>query len=553
MQPVPAQPAPLRELLPVSNTLVTVPGYGDALGGYLRGVSGELVGDSTASSSGYLTALTEDPDNMALRGRVFEMSLLDGNVPTAVRLARSLPVRDGQVMPALVRLTGDVQQGRMDSAQDDLLLATRVVPDVLQFELLQAYVTIAQGKPIADEIARLEALNTPKVMEARKLFHIARMWQKAGNEPAMVAALEKSNELEPAALFTTLMLGDVYEKQGRQPEAAALYQAFRAKNPFVALLQDEPTRALKGPKRKMVVPTVQQDVAMTLFDFGLLVWGQGAIAPARQVLNLALDLDPANDAFLYYAGIVDESGQAYDAAKAKYAAINPAAPVGLAAKMRLAEAMFREGKHEEGLDLAKKLARARPDVTPFQRSLAEMAFDSQDYATALKAYDSLLKVQDKSTPAPVLAAMYFARGASHERLGHFDAAAKDLNLSLALQPDNPSVMNYLAYMWVEQGKHVDEATVMLERAYQMAPDDGAVMDSLGWAYYQQGLYDKALPFLEQAADITPDDATVFLHLGDVHAKLGHAEEALRYWRFAATLLKPEDDERVRRTLRDRLH
>ncbi|MFZ2587334.1 MAG: tetratricopeptide repeat protein [Alphaproteobacteria bacterium] len=552
MGPMPVQPSVLREALPVSGTALVEEGFGEAVSGYMRGVTADMAGDNGPAAQGYLTALMDDTENANLKSRVFELALVEGDMATAVRLARTMPARTGDTMPVLVRVVGALHEGNMALAQTELQAVSKVAPDLLQISLINAYLNVAQGGSVAKHVAAVEALKGPQPQEARKQYHIARMWMYVPDEGKAVQALEASNALEPGSLFTTLMLADMYHKRGATSQAVALYNVFRTKNAYVALLEDEAARIAQGYTVVETTPNVKHDVALTLFDFGLLVWSQGAVVPARQLLAQALYLDPTNPYMLYYAGIVDESARAYAAAMAKYSQIPENSPVALAARIRQAEATFRSGQQAEGVAMAKQLVAKRPDVQGFQRSLAEMAFDSRDYSTALKAYDTLLKSQSNATPPAMLAAMYFARGATYERLGQTEQAGQDLSLSLILNPVNPSVLNYLAYMWVDKGIHLNEATAMLERAHEAAPEDGAIMDSLGWAYYQQGQYDKALPLLEQGADATPDDATVFLHLGDVHAKLRNMVSAQRYWRQGSMLLKPEDDAAVRKALQNRV-
>ena len=86
--------------------------------------------------------------------------------------------------------------------------------------------------------------------------------------------------------------------------------------------------------------------------------------------------------------------------------------------------------------------------------------------------------------------------------------------ALELSPDQPYVLNYLGYSWIDQGINLDEGMKMLKRATELRPDDGAVTDSVGWAYYRLGQFDTAVDWLERASEQKGDDATVVEHLGD---------------------------------------
>ena len=54
--------------------------------------------------------------------------------------------------------------------------------------------------------------------------------------------------------------------------------------------------------------------------------------------------------------------------------------------------------------------------------------------------------QDSNSYADIL----YRRGGSYERLKDYKKADEDLLLSLELNPDQPYVLNYLAYSWLER-------------------------------------------------------------------------------------------------------
>ena len=50
----------------------------------------------------------------------------------------------------------------------------------------------------------------------------------------------------------------------------------------------------------------------------------------------------------------------------------------------------------------------------------------------------------------------------------------------------PTILNYLGYSWVEQGKNLDRARRMIENAVRQMPQAGYIVDSLGWVQYRLG-------------------------------------------------------------------
>jgi Flp pilus assembly protein TadD len=137
--------------------------------------------------------------------------------------------------------------------------------------------------------------------------------------------------------------------------------------------------------------------------------------------------------------------------------------------------------------------------------------------------------------------MFYFRGICLERAKQWEKAEADLKKALVLFPEQPQVLNYLGYSWIDQGVNLDEGMKMIRRAVEQKPDDGYIVDSLGWAYFRLGNYDDAVKQLERAVELKPEDPTVNDHLGDVYWRIGRTQEARFQWSHARDL-KPEPEE-----------
>ena len=140
--------------------------------------------------------------------------------------------------------------------------------------------------------------------------------------------------------------------------------------------------------------------------------------------------------------------------------------------------------------------------------------------------------------------IFYFRGICNERAKKWEQAEADLKQALKLYPDQPHVLNYLGYSWIDQGINLDEGMRMIRRAVEQRPDDGYIVDSLGWAYFRLGNYDEAVKNLERAVELKPDDPTINDHLGDAYAKTGRPLEAEFQWSHARDL-KPEPEDLVK--------
>ena len=149
--------------------------------------------------------------------------------------------------------------------------------------------------------------------------------------------------------------------------------------------------------------------------------------------------------------------------------------------------------------------------------------------------------------------MFYFRGICYERSHQWPAAEADMKKALELYPDQPLVLNYLGYSWVDQGVHLDEGMDMIRKAVEQRPDDGYIVDSLGWAYFKTGNYDEAVKNLERAVELKPEDPTINDHLGDAYWRVGRTLEAHFQWSHAKDLNpEPEDLPKIEAKLKDGL-
>jgi Flp pilus assembly protein TadD len=163
------------------------------------------------------------------------------------------------------------------------------------------------------------------------------------------------------------------------------------------------------------------------------------------------------------------------------------------------------------------------------------------FAEAEPIYTVLMAVQPQDWR------LYFSRGIARERLQRWPEAEADLQRALELAPEQPDVMNYLGYTWIDRGERLQEGLAMVQRAVELRPHSGAIIDSLGWAYFRLGDYTQALEHLERAVELEPADPTLNDHLGDVYWRLDRRIEARFQWQRALTL-DPDNPEAIQAKL-----
>lgn len=124
----------------------------------------------------------------------------------------------------------------------------------------------------------------------------------------------------------------------------------------------------------------------------------------------------------------------------------------------------------------------------------------------------------------------------HEELGHFAETEQHIAAYMEFMPDDPDILNFLAYLYAEEGVKLDEAVALLKRAMEADPDNPYYMDSLGWTYYKQGRAAEAVDLIQKAIyGMDTDDAVLRDHLGDAYLLKGDVERAREEWQRAHRL------------------
>lgn len=220
--------------------------------------------------------------------------------------------------------------------------------------------------------------------------------------------------------------------------------------------------------------------------------------------------------------------------------------------LALARMMIEVKEFDTAVEFIKESAERFPESAdlPFLLTFALGQLERWDDAVA--AFEKTIALAKETKPELLNEGFYFRYAAAHERNKNFEEAEKLFRKTLELiktgAPDNENpefkatVLNYLAYMWIERGENLDEAGPMAMEALEITPDSGAIADTVGWYHFQKGNYPRALVELKKAERLIEEpDAVIYDHLGQTLAKLDEKEFAAEYFRKALEL-DPKNEE-----------
>ena len=182
--------------------------------------------------------------------------------------------------------------------------------------------------------------------------------------------------------------------------------------------------------------------------------------------------------------------------------------------------------NENSINELSALINFYPKSVKIKLLLADRLRSEKKFNDAIKFYTDILnneKVKQKW-------GIFYSRGIAYEQSGQWSKAEKDLLDALELNPNDPYILNYLGYSWLDRKTNLKRALRLLETAVEIEPNDAYIVDSLGWAYFLSGFFDKSIFYLEKAVALLPSDATLNDHLGDAYWKSGRTEEAISQWK-----------------------
>jgi Flp pilus assembly protein TadD len=222
-----------------------------------------------------------------------------------------------------------------------------------------------------------------------------------------------------------------------------------------------------------------------------------------------------------------------------YDKIPQSSPLHRNAEIQIASDLDALDRNDEAKKRLEKLVADHPKDNEAILALANILRGRKQFAECADAYSKA--IANIPTPEKANWVVFYFRGICYERSKQWPQAEADLKKALQLYPDQPLVLNYLGYSWIDQGVHLDEGMNMIRRAVEQRPDDGYIVDSLGWANFRIGNYDEAVKDLERAVELKPDDPTINDHLGDAYWRVGRVLEARFQWTHARDL-KPEPED-----------
>lgn len=480
-------------------------------------------------------AYQKDPTNLHIAGQVLILEITLGHIPQAVRIAKQLQkVESHELIVDLLLAVDAMKQQQPKQAAKILADAKSDSFEHIWLPLLLEWMTPKNQRTqtitvedilgeTTEEIPSFVHYHVGLLNDARGFTEAAKQhYQEATQDiarapfRALLAHINLKAREDTREDIQQLLL----DLKKDRPDMEAL---LRQELPYLNQLADESPLAVSA-----FVQTPEEGLAEVLLTMASMLYTLDISQDIPLYLQMSIYLRPDFPTAQLMLGNYFESLQLWSEATNAYQKIRKTSPLFLKANIRRAFVLEMRGEQEAALALVKQLAKNYPASLDVWMSAGDLERKNGHFEPAIAHYSQAIKLLGgnyKKQHWPI----FFSRGSCYEQLKQYPNAERDLRQARNLSPEQPEVLNYIGYMWLDQDKEVFEAIRLIERAYKLSPNQPHIIDSMGWAFFKTGELDKSIAMLERAAEMLPNDATINEHLGDSYWHADRILEARYQW------------------------
>jgi len=518
-------------------------GFAQGLAGpYLAATRANFNSDFEDAARYYTAAMAVDTQNTYLKQNALVSFIAAGDFDVAVSIAQALHASDGDnIFANLVIMVDLIDKGDLVAAQDVLPQDRARLSPLLQ-HLIHGWVKVGSGQLEAG-LAEFDGMSENDTIALYGQYHKALALADNGNFADAADILDGDDgplHINRDSIFLHVaVLGELDRKDAALNvlDTAALRGFKDAK---LTTLRDD--IAAGKPQKYTDIDAPAQGISEAFLTIAVALSRDEPSRLALFYARLAQHLNANSvDAALTVANILEREEQ-FSLAIEAYKFVPRTSLSYNSAQIGRAEAERRTGQIDVATNTLLALADVFPQDVNTLNALGDIYRGVDNFTDAVAAYTRAVDAIEQ--PLSGHWVLFYTRGISYERLDNWPAAEADLKHALELSPNQPLVLNYLGYSYIEMGINMAEAQAMIETAVAGKPNSGYITDSLAWVLYRLGKFEEAVPHMERAAELLPVDPVINDHLGDILWMVGRKLEAKFQWRRAMSF-DPEKKDVIR--------
>ena len=554
------------QLLPVAllTAVMFIPSFGNATtkaqpgitfsGNYLAGRHAQTSRDTLNAAVFLGAAAKMVPDNAELLRRAYVLALSEGDITSGIEFLQRIEKLGGNAPLAEI-----VHSARLIKSGKYADVGKYFKTDGEKLTGINAYVgpilnswALAGEKKFSEAIKTLEKDKEKTGSLAFSELHLGLINDMGGNTQAAEKNYDAVIKEAGLSLRLAQHFGGMLERSGNTTRALEIYAKYDAIDEGYGTLDAAKKRMKSGIKPQPEINSAGRGAGEALFGLASSLSTQGATESAMVLAQLALYLHPDFPAAISVVGGILESYQRYDDANSVYKKITKSSIMHEQIQLRIAANLERLEQVDAAIKMLKEISTENKSNVNALVELGDTLRRAERFKDAATAYSQALgrigKIEKRHW------GIFYSRGISFERSDNWKKAEADFLTALEMEPDQPFVLNYLGYSWIEKKLNLEKAVSMIQKAVDLRPRDGYIVDSLGWGLYQLGDFATAVNKLERAVLLRPEDPIINDHLGDALWRVGRLREARFQWERALTLEPEEKDiEKIKEKLKSGLN
>ncbi len=503
-------------------------------------------------------AASFDGESQELKKDLLAALVSNGRIDDAGKVAREINSGgSNRNLIGFVNSAQEIKKRSWNKVDDALKEVAGTDLDKTMREITRAWALSGEHKT-EEALAKLGELEGPEWITVMRDYHAGLIADAGGNSD--LAADKFQLVIDNRAVISVLTetyIRAIEAKVRNRSRAGVPEEAKETLDYGLDLLPDHApfgvlADALSDGQTLSPLLTAPQDGAAELFyNISTALRREGSGAFAKTYLQLANYLSPDNDVITVALAELYLRQSDFERSNTYYDKIADTSPFYRISQLERASNLSRLDRKEEAIEGLKALIELQPNDLAGYMVLGSIYSREKRYSEAAENYNRAVAVVGE--PQSYHWNLFFRRGIAYERLKEWQKAEPNFIQSLELSANQPEVLNYLGYSWIDQGINLDEGMEMIRKAVDLRPRSGFIVDSLGWAHYRLGEYEEAVRELERAVQLMPQDPTINDHLGDAYWKVGRKLEATFQWKIAlASKTPPDNPEEIEKKLAEGL-
>ena len=526
-------------------------------GSYLAGDSALINKDNQAAIYHFKNAINskelKTEYGLDIAKKLCNLYLLEGDIDNCILLGKKIEkdissknIDSVNILMALV--VSDIKEKKINSALNRLKKIEKSSYERFSVPIIEAWLIALEKKNLQKAKKKLNELEKDFSVNGLRNFNLALIHEFFNkNDEALIYYQKSINAFTQPSYRLVEISANAFQRNSDFDKAKEIYIKFLSSSNDNLLVEN----SLKRIENKEIPNKLIVNLNDAIAELFSTIAGSFSsdFTNSFSVIYLYFSLYLKDDfevAQLYLAELLENNNE-YEKANILYEKIKPLSSFYWHSKLKKARNLELLGDNKKSILILEEMSNEKKDRYDSLKLLGDIYRNYDKYDEAIKIYnEAILRIKKIGSEHWDL---LYSRGVAYERNNQWILAEKDFLKILELRPDQPDVLNYLGYSWIEKDINLDQAKKFILKAVNLKPRDPYIVDSLGWAYYNLKEYDKAVEELERAITLKPTDPIINDHLGDAYLKVNRELEALYQWKKAIQFNSEED---LRRKIEEKI-